>query len=251
MIIIPRNARKKSSTGIYHVILRGINKQIIFEEDEDYEKFLYTLNDCKEKSGCKIYAYCLMSNHIHILIKEKKEELGITFRRIGASYVYWHNWKYYRKGHLFQDRYKSEVVETDQYFLTVLRYIHQNPVKAGIIKKVDDYPWSSYHEYIEKPRLCDTEFAFALFSGDVELFKVFNHENNQDQCMDYDEIIRLNDIEATEIIKKLSGVRSPGEIQNFTKEKRNKVLKNCREEGLSIRQLERLTGISFGIIRRA
>jgi len=77
---MPRAARDKSSTGIYHVMLRGVNHQIIFEDDEDYQKFLRTLKHTKEKSGYIIYAYCLMSNHIHLLIKEAEEDLGIVFR---------------------------------------------------------------------------------------------------------------------------------------------------------------------------
>ena len=127
---MPRVAREKSKTGIYHIILRAVNRQIIFEEDEDAIKFLETLERYKETSGYEIYAYCLMGNHVHILLKEGKEDLGVTMRRIGASYVYWYNWKYERVGHLFQDRYKSEVVETEKYLLAVLRYIHQNPLKC-------------------------------------------------------------------------------------------------------------------------
>ena len=104
---MPRKPREKSSTGIYHVILRGINGQVIFEDHEDFEKFLQTIIKYKDVSEYEIYAYCLMSNHVYLLIKEGKEDLGIVFRRIGARYVYWYNWKYNRRGHLFQDRYKS------------------------------------------------------------------------------------------------------------------------------------------------
>ena len=86
-----------------------------------------------------------MSNHIHLLIEEGREDLGIVFRRIGARYVYWYNRKYKRSGHLFQDRYKSEAVKNDKYLLTVLRYIHQNPIKAGIENDIRKYPWSSYN----------------------------------------------------------------------------------------------------------
>jgi len=163
---MPRGTRKKSTTGIYHVVLRGINKQRIFEDTQDYHKFLETIKISKDKSGYTLFAYCLMSNHVHLLIKEGKESLGNSFRRIGASFVYWYNWKYSRCGHLFQDRYKSEPVETDSYFLTVLRYIHQNPIKAGIVKEIGQYPWSSYQEYITKPEICDTAFALKLFSED-------------------------------------------------------------------------------------
>jgi len=239
---------------MYHVILRGINRQRIFEDDEDYEKLLLTLKDNKEKSGYEIYAYCFMSNHIHLLIKEGEEDLGTVFRRVGAAYVYWYNWKYSRRGHLFQDRYKSEAVETDRYFLTVLRYIHQNPVKAGMVKKISDYPWSSYREYIEKPKMCDIEFSLNLFSKDrdqaIRLFREFNLEENKDRCFEYDQNMRWKDPEAIAFIKRISRVQSPLEIQILEKEKRNDIIRKCKEKGLSIRQIERLTGVSFGVIRR-
>ncbi|SCX76614.1 transposase [Alkaliphilus peptidifermentans] len=251
---MPRRARDKSSTGTYHVMLRGINGQKIFEDYEDYRKLLDIIKEYKEKSGYEIYAYCLMSNHIHLLIKEGKEDLGIIFRRIGAKYVYWYNWKYKRRGHLFQDRYKSEVVEDDSYFLTVLRYIHQNPLKAGIEKDIKKYLWTSYKEYIEGEELCETKYVLTLFSRDkkraIPLFESFHAQKNNDKCLDYYEQIRLNDIEATEIIKKTADVIDLNEIQNFESEKRNELIKQFKNKGLSIRQIERLTGISFGVIRR-
>ena len=250
---MPRIARTKSNTGIYHVVLRGINRQRIFEEDQDNKKYLETIKRYRKTSGYEVYAYCLMSNHIHLLMKEGKEDLGITFRRIGASYVYWYNWKYSRRGHLFQDRYKSEVVETDSYFLTVMRYIHQNPIKAGIVKEIQTYPWSSSKEYTKKAEICDTGFALGLFSANLKealyLWKKFNQENNNDICLEFDHRVRLNDLEAAELIQNITGVKSPGEIQNFEKYKRNNVIKKFKRKGLSIRQIERLTGVSFGVIR--
>lgn len=128
---MPRAARKKSNSGIYHIMLRGINRQLIFEDEEDKNRFIETLLKYKEQCGYLIYAYCLMGNHIHILLKEGKEELTLVLKRIAGSYVYWYNWKYHRSGHLFQDRFKSEPVEDDAYFLTVIRYIHQNPETRG------------------------------------------------------------------------------------------------------------------------
>ncbi|NLB18933.1 MAG: transposase, partial [Syntrophomonadaceae bacterium] len=92
VMIMPRGARKKGESGIYHIILRGHNRQIIFEDDEEHEKFLHTINKFKIKSGYRIYGYCLMGNHIHLLIHELNEEMGTIMRRIGASYVYWYNW---------------------------------------------------------------------------------------------------------------------------------------------------------------
>ena len=252
---MPRSARKKSSSGIYHIILRGINKQRIFEDDEDYGYFLEKLKAYKDLSMYKVYAYCLMSNHIHLLMQEGEETLGTAFRRIGASYVYWYNWKYSRTGHLFQDRFKSEPVETDQYFLTVMRYIHQNPTKAGITKTIQEYPWSSYWEYSQKPVICDTKFALDMFStvpeDALESWVKFTREKNNDRCLEYDDGSRLNDAEAAELIKSAAGVKCPEDIQTYDKKKRNNVIKLLKEKGLSIRQIERLTGVSFGIIRGA
>ena len=251
---MPRRAREKSSTGIYHVMLRGINRQTIFVDKEDYEKFIQTISKYREVCEYEIYAFCLMANHIHLLIKEGKEDLGIVFRRIGASYVYWYNLKYKRSGHLFQDRYKSEPVEDDKYFLTVLRYIHQNPIKAGIENNIARYTWSSYNEYLGKNGICNTKFVLKFFADNdkkaVELFKKFNSEENDDKCLEYEEIIRIDDIEATKIIKKIAGVKKGKQIQDFEKEKRDKVIKKLKNNGLSIRQIERLTGIGFNVVKR-
>ena len=116
VIIMPRAARKKSNSGIYHIMLRGINRQQIFEDDEDNQRFIETLSKYKEECGYSIYAYCLMGNHLHILLKENQQDLTLIFKKIAGSYVYWYNWKYQRSGHLFQDRFKSEPVEDDNYF---------------------------------------------------------------------------------------------------------------------------------------
>jgi len=251
---MPRRAREKSSTGIYHVMIRGINKQIVFEDNEDYEKFMRIIKDYKEVSKYEIYAFCLMSNHIHLLIKEGKEELGTVFRRIGARYVYWYNLKYKRSGHLFQDRYKSEAVETDKYFLTVLRYIHQNPIKSGIESDISKYPWSSYKEYLGMNGICDTKFALNFFADNekkaIPLFHKFNMQENDDKCLESEDRIRINDEEAIKIIMEAVEVENLGQIQNMDKGKRDEVIKKLKDRGLSIRQIERLTGVSFGVIRK-
>ena len=178
---MPRTARKKSESSIYHVMLRGINKQRIFEDREDYERFLFLLERYRETCGYRVYAWCLMPNHIHILLKEGNEPLYSVFRRVGASFVYWYNLKYERTGHLFQDRYKSETVEDDTYFLTVLRYIHQNPVKAGLCNFPDEYLYSSYSHYFKRGNI-DSDFILGMISKD-EFFR-FHEESSGDDCMD-------------------------------------------------------------------
>lgn len=247
-----RVAREKSSTGIYHIMLRGINRQSIFEDEEDRERFITTINFFE---GYKIYAYCLMHNHAHILIQEVEDEIATVVRKICASYVFWYNSRYERCGHLFQERFKSEVVETDEYFLTVLRYVHQNPVKAGITKKVQDYKWSSYHKYINQSPTIDTEFGLSLFSSDfgkaLDLFVEFHNEENDDKCLDYEDFIRLSDSEAMEKIFKL-GVENISKLQQLDKKDRDAVLRRLKTvNGVSIRQLARITGISKSVIDRA
>ena len=120
-----KRARERSNTGIYHIMIRGINRQAIFEDDEDRMRFIDTLREYKDISKYEIYGYCLMYNHMHLLIKEIDESISLIIKRICSSYVHWYNTKNERLGHLFQERFKSEVVENDGYFLTVLRYIRE------------------------------------------------------------------------------------------------------------------------------
>ena len=246
---MPRQARRQSESGIYHIMLRGINQQQIFEDEEDNEKFIEVLKDCKLISGYKIYAYCLMGNHLHLLLKVEKENLEQIFKRIGARYVYWYNWKYRRKGHLFQDRFKSEPVDDDPYFLAALRYIHQNPVKAGIGGL--DYKYSSYNEYINKKvgQLTDIDFVFEMIGRDQ--FISFNNEANEDEFLDLEiDDFRLTDVEAREIIFRISKCKTVAEFQGLDIEHRDKYLRKLKESGISIRQTSRLTGVSKGIVEK-
>jgi len=248
---MPRNARVKSESGIYHIMLRGINQQLIFEDEEDNRKFLEVLNDCKAVSGYKLFAYCLMGNHIHLLIKVEKEDLEQIFKRIGGRYVYWYNGKYCRVGHLFQDRYKSEPVETDDYFLTVLRYIHQNPVNANISKKVDGYLWSSYNEYINPKvgQLIDSDFVLEMIGKDE--FVRFNNQVNEDKCLELeDKKFRLTDEQAKKEMAKISKCDNSSEFQELDIKKRDKFIKAFKENDMSVRQISRLTGVNFGIVRK-
>ena len=98
---MPRMPRKKSSTGIYQVMLRGADRRIIFSDDEDCSRFLETMKRAKRESGFRMFAWCLMGNHVHLLLKEENELLEVIFKRIGSAYVYYYNWKYELHGHLF------------------------------------------------------------------------------------------------------------------------------------------------------
>ena len=220
---MPRQARKKSKSGIYHVMLRGINRQTIFEDEEDCNVFLETIAIYKDETSTYIYGYCLMKNHIHLLVKSNN--FSDFMRKIGAKYVYWYNWKYDRVGSLFQDRYKSEVVEDDGYFLTVLRYIHQNPTKANITDTIDKYEFSSYNEYIElnEKKIIDADFVLDMLP--LKEFIEFHNEINNDKCLDIVEVRRINDEIAKSMIYKVSKCKNPSKFQALDLYKRDKYIK--------------------------
>lgn len=251
---MPRHAREKSDIGIFHIILRGINKQTIFEDDEDRERFIETVERFKAVSKYEIYAYCLMSNHVHLLLKENKEPISAAIKRISASYVYWYNSKYGRCGHLFQERYKSEVIEDDAYLLTALRYIHQNPVKAGIARDSQDYKWSSYNDYIKKPTITDVGYILDIFSTNREralaLFIEHNNKQNNDKCLDNEEKVRLSDHEVREYFEKV-GIWDISKIRQLERDRRNEIIRTMKIiDGVTVRQLSKLTGISKSVIDR-
>jgi len=171
---MPRQPRKISGTGIYHVMLRGVNRQRIFEEPADYERFLLHLLQVKRNSEFKLFAYCLMSNHVHLLLKENEVPLAQIFKRLGARYASWFNKKYDRCGHLFQGRFRSEPVESDAYLITVLAYIYQNPVKAGLCNSPENYIWSS-RRFLGASKTIDEAELFEIIS----LERILAHEQDE------------------------------------------------------------------------
>jgi putative transposase len=258
-MFMPRQARSKSKSGIYHVMLRGANRQEIFHDDDDNRKFLEILEKYKTKSHLSIFAWCLMSNHVHLLVKEGNEDLSNTVKRIGVSYVSYYNWKYQATGHLFQDRFRSENVETQRYLLTVIRYIHQNPVKAGIAKKVDEWRWSSCLEYYRKDtnqwNLVNDKSIFELLSQNMTdarvLFKEFNEMGNQDSCLDENVIRRMPDEEARIVIKEILGEVELAHVKSLPRVQRNEVLRKIKKvEGLSQRRIARILGVSVNLVFR-
>jgi REP element-mobilizing transposase RayT len=253
---VPRSARIKSESGIYHIIMRGINRQILFVDEKDFIRFIQTLEKYRGVCEFNLYAYCLMDNHLHLLIREGKEPLETVMRRICGSYVFWYNKKYDRIGYLFQDRFKSEPVENDEYFLVVLRYIFQNPLKAGIVSNIKDYRWTNYKDYIENSKMPDIGFVLNIFNTTnrkdaLISFTEYVNRKNGDECMDIAEKHQLTDEEAINAIKSYCKVEHTVDLQKLGTDKRNSYIRKLRaEHNLSIRQIERLTGISRGIIQK-
>lgn len=260
-----RKARVASETGIYHVMLRGVNRQDIFECEKDFLKFLYLMQRVaypEDEEGRPmppnliIYAYCLMPNHVHLLVKEQSVKISDAIKSISVSYAFYFNVKYEHLGHLFQDRFRSEVVNDMDYFVTLIRYIHQNPVAGGLVKRVKDYPWSSWCEYDPKKKcivpVCCTETVLGRFSfGSLE--EIVNDQLPQTKrILDYDDdtSVRMPDDKVRNYIHWACEIDLISEVQKMPQEQRNEILKRALRYGASIRQISRVTGVSRGIIQR-
>ena len=245
---MPRCARKHAESGIYHVMLRGNNQQEIFEDIHDRRYFIKSVLYGRSKSEFKLYAYCLMGNHVHLLIHVLGEDLDVIFKRIIGRYVYWYNTKYQRSGHLFQDRFKSEPVENDAYFLTVLRYIHQNPVKAGICKSPEEYPYSSFHEYLGDSHVVDTEFVLSMLTRAE--FISFNNAYNDDVCLDIGTsgTGAISDEKVRSAMQEYANCCTVVDFLKLSSEEKKTAIIKLRKCGASVRQLSRLTGVSKGVI---
>ena len=260
-----RTLRTKSETGIYHVMMRGVNHQIIFEQPSDYSRFQELLGqfanpkdeqNLPQPPRCSFYAYCLMPNHVHLLIKEESEDLSSVIKRISAAYALYFNKKHERCGHLFQDRFKSEPVNDAAYFFTLLRYIHQNPMAAGLSKDVISYPWSSWMEYESQQTVCESicktqPVLKRMTLG--ELRELVNEPLAKNvRILDYDKSnCFASDDEVREYLLDTYGLRTPADIQLLSKDRREEILRSAKDFGASIRQLARMTGIGFSIVKRA
>ena len=262
--IMTRKSREKSATGVYHVMMRGTNKQDIFEVTEDYLRFIsilrsmvYPVDDSRRPlpPRCNIYAYCLMTNHVHLLIRESAEALASVIHRIATAYAHYYNNKYFRCGHLFQDRFKSEPVNDQGYFFTLLRYIHQNPMAAGLSKGIDDYEWSSWKEYAGY-RGCTSGFCdIRAILSQMPIHEL--HELVSDplpkaaMILDLDSGRKILSDEDVKIFLSSFGLRQPADLQLYSRGRRREILREAKLYGASIRQLVRLTGISFYIVKEA
>lgn len=245
---MPRQARVRSITGIYHIMLRGIDKRDIFLDIEDKLKFLENIEKAKEKGKFKVLGYCLMDKHIHMLLKED-EDIGTSIKRITVGYAGWHNKKYDRTGHLFQNRYLSEPVSNEEYLLTVLRYIHQNPVKARIATDVEDYRWSSFKDYYliynEQKTITDGTLMKNYFKT-FEEFSRYMNTVSDDECLEIKALKYNSDDNLTKIISNKYKIIS---LQELSLNRKKGIVKEVYgKENTSIRQLSRVFGIGKKMI---
>lgn len=168
---MPREPRINISGVIHHVINRGNNRQPVFEDEEDYRKYIELLERYKGRYGFKLYSYVLMNNHVHLLIEAgEKGSISKIMQGITLAHTRYFNLKYKTSGHVWQGRFKSPIVGEDAYLMEVSRYIELNPVRAKIVERPEDYPWSSYtsHAYGKKNPLIEDHVYYELLGKTEE-----------------------------------------------------------------------------------
>lgn len=247
-----RQPREKSITGYYHIMMRGINREFIYRTVKEKRYFMGLLKN--ELSPC-LAGYCLMDNHVHLLVNAQLDELSLAIKKINVKYAMQYNYHNQRVGHLFQNRYKSESIHTEPYLIQVIRYIHNNPVKAGIIPGAEDYQWSSYKEYLGNTVLVAEHhkaFILSFFSGNIADFISFHQQKDDYEYLDTREEIEENRITlARDIIAKFcneTGIFDPSQIKNEGRHIQEIILRLLHKTKLSHRDIARLLEVNRGLV---
>ncbi|TLS67967.1 transposase [Mariprofundus erugo] len=169
-----RKPRLHVDGGLYHVMLRGNGGQVIFIDTTDRSRFYYLIQEGVERYGHRIHAYCLMSNHVHLLLQVGAVPLAKIMQNLSFRYTRWFNQRQGQSGHLFQGRYKALLVDADSYFLELVRYIHLNPVRSGMVASPEDYEWSGHRAYIgnEKIPWLTTKAVLSQFAPESDRARV-------------------------------------------------------------------------------
>ena len=245
----------RSSSGFYHITLTGCGKQIIFESDNDRWDFLTLIKTACANADISIIAWCLMSNHVHLVISDPTNSVSAALQRALTVYARSFNKRTGRSGHLFKNRFDRRAIESESYLLATLRYVHANPQKAGICT-MDKYPWSSFHEYkgiLEgdgQTYLCSADFVEHLFSdySDFLSFMFSKFEGESIVIRDFDE----SDLERRERADQFARQFGYGlaELKTLVPAYRDKLLFELGSKGFSTRELERYTGISRSTVSR-
>ena len=253
-INMPRIPRHMTLAEINHIMLRGVGHMDLFFEDGDYRRFLLTLKRISDGSSIRIYAYCLMNNHVHLLVHSEPDMLPDFMKRLEISYAAYFNGVHEHSGHLFQNRYKSEPVTTDGYFLNALRYILRNPQAADICSW-EKYRWSSADSYVNgiDDGITETSLGLEMLGG-VEGFIQFVCDENDAAEFKLSEPVNgrrlTSDEKALSVFRDITGLNDPLVIRTMQRSERNEILLRMKQAGLTIRQIERMTGINRNIIQR-
>ena len=244
--------------GQYHVINRGVAQMRIFEEPEDYEYFEELMCFYAKSFGITIHNYCLMSNHYHILLEIQSENLSKFMRQLNMNYSIYFNKKNKRTGHLWQGRFKSWYVTDEAYFYTLMCYIEQNPLKAHMVKDIKEYPYSSYHYFLDYdniPECLRDSWIVQNYKEDFESIEAFlTAPVDRQQLEELKTASSL--VEAPNIDKKPDMEKLESMFRNITETKeRNKQILKAIDQGYSQHRIAKVLGISQqavgGVVKRS
>ncbi|MFT4227891.1 transposase [Micropruina sp.] len=240
---MPRPARQLAESAVYHVMARGVNRDAIFLEDEDYERYLYALELTKEASRCAVLAYCLMPNHVHLVLRTADEPVGDVMKRLGVRYAGWFNRKYGRVGHLFQDRFRSRPVESDEYLFALVRYVWDNPVQAGLVTRPDDYRWSSRRWLGRESSLVDgAALERLMLDGGLAEITAGRAPVKADLLKGRPPRHAPDDV--AELLQRSCGTASPTGFRALPLPTRRRVIRELRMRGVRYAQIASATGMS-------
>ncbi|HHV15685.1 MAG TPA: transposase [Gelria sp.] len=255
-----RVRRRYSASGCYHIMLRGNEQKKIFLDDGDHQRFLDILLKKKTETQLLIYAYCLMDNHIHLVVRDDQNEISTIMKGIATSYAMFFNVKYNRVGHVFQGRFKSEPIEDERYLMSVIRYIHNNPVKAKIVEKPNQYEWSSYRSYVnpEETTIAEVRYILGIIGRNlneaIQEFKRFSNELDEAKYMDEDDEMIKTLEDGRIYLEEYLAKKWPGTAREAIHEDRvmrNEVIQELRTNtDLSIRKIAELLGVNRGVVER-
>lgn len=244
-----RKPRIEYEGAFYHIVVRGNQKQNIFKDKADYSNYLDILSDYKKRHQFLLYSYMLMSNHIHLLIETGKFPLSKILQGINQSYTMYFNRKYKTVGHLFQGRYKSILCDRDAYLISLMKYIHLNPVRARMVKSPEEYQWSSHNCYAkkkEKNELIDTDQVLRMFSEDKTIARKYYRS-----FMGYNTAIKKDDVYSTVDQRILGGEQFVEKVMDIYDGELTKTRINKEYRLFEIaKEIEKIHGITLKQIRQ-
>ena len=253
-----RTARQASSTGYYHIIMRGDNRNWIFQKRQYKLDFMEMIEEQENEGRIEMAAWCIMDNHVHLVLKAELDQLSLAMKKINVKFAMRYNLNEKMVGHVFQDRFKSQAIGTDQYLLQVIRYVHNNPVKARIAETPGDYKWSSYSKYINNEtagKRRQFEFVLGLFSNSIDEFKAFHMVKDDNEYLEIKEDIeRFREEKAQEIIGECCakhGIIEAYQIKGNERVMNDLIVELIDKSGMSYRKIARLLEISYNTVREA
>ena len=247
---MPHTARKRSETAFYHVVTKGAGDQVIFEDSADRALYLQLLEDAADSFKVEIHAYCLMSNHVHLLIRDMDCDLSPFMKQVNERYAMSFAKNVGRTGNVFRTPFWSEAVESESYYLSALRYIHANPEPAGICATAD-YPWSSYRAYMGSSSFVTTDLALDLLGG-AEAFSEFSSHGAK-YALPFSESRlhhHLSPDELWYIACEAVGRDAILELRKMERRERQPYIESLVAAGFTQREICRVTGLGKNSVHR-